>query len=262
MVGRYEDALPIARRCVEENPSSSECLRNLAAIQMHLNDVDGAVSNYEGCLAIDPTNALALQGLAWARHRQGATTRAIDLVDEALRLCPTNEIILATRATFLAEEGRFDESLRDLIEAHRLRPGSDYVVNKLFPALLFFSCADESNVQLAAQLLEQDRREFSPSGRRFAQALVDYSAGRFDEAAKGFEDLQQSRNGFSGAWTVTLWRLSELRGSVPDSDHRAKALTSLKQHCDQTRMHGGKSAFDKAVMQHVETFLQNEPSSG
>ena len=258
MVGRYADALPIAAAYAADNPSSASGWRNLAAIQMHLGDVSQAAENYEKCLSIEPSNDLAMQGLAWARHRLGDTSRAIELVNQALEVSAANEVILTARGVFFAAQNRFEESVDDLERAYELRPGSGYVADKLFPALLFFPNAD---VELADQLLRESGHKLPPSSYQFARALVDYSMGRYDRAAVGFRTLPQSPIGPPvDSRALTLARLCDVRSDGNSLDQRAEALQELEH---QRRDHWpffGPSPFDQAIVQHIESFLGAQQS--
>lgn len=256
MVGRYEDALPIAASCAADNPRSAVCWRNLAAIQMHLGDVDQAVENYERCLSIDPNNDLALQGLAWARHHQGDTATAIELVNQAIEISAADEVILSARAVFFADQNRFGESIADLETAHKLRPGSSYVADKLFPALLFFPNPD---VDKADRLLEESGRKLPPSSYEFARALVDYSMGRYDRAAVGFRTLPPSPDGAPGdSRALTLSWLCDLRCSGNSPAQRAEAMAELENQRHNHWPHFGLSPFDQAIVQHIESFLSEQ----
>ncbi|MEM1068846.1 MAG: tetratricopeptide repeat protein, partial [Planctomycetota bacterium] len=253
MMGRYREALPIAATCAVENPESAYCLRNLAAIQMHLDEIDEAAKNYERCLQIDPNHVLALQGLAWARHRQGRTEDALEHVNKAVEISPADEVILTTRGVLSADLFHFEDAVDDLKKAYEFRPGSGYVASKLFPALLFFPDPD---VELASKLLTRDQRKLPPAVYQFAEALVDYSKGRYRQAAAAFEMLP---NGFDGRPPdqrgATFAWLCKIRSTSSTADERNEAVAELQIQQENRWPHFGVSPFDEAMIRHIDAFL-------
>jgi polyferredoxin/Flp pilus assembly protein TadD len=92
----YEKAAGQYRRALELNPGFHECRADLGAILLVLDDIDGAVREYETVLAARPTNAEAALRLGYLYAGTGRIDRARATLDIALREGDENQRAQAT----------------------------------------------------------------------------------------------------------------------------------------------------------------------
>lgn len=124
----YEESLKEIEKELRKNPNNQLCRILKAFALLSLNRPSEALGEVNYILRLDPSNAVAHALKAWALNNLSVLEDA-DYLDEALReidlaLSKSSDISLFhyIRGVILAGLGRYEESVRELDEALRLRP--------------------------------------------------------------------------------------------------------------------------------------------
>lgn len=147
--GRYAECIATARKALELNASLPEAFNNIGWCSAKLGDWDAAVRNLQQALTLKPDMELARRNLIWAlsqksappphqpvaskpadaavlrslQHAQAHQYReCIDAARDALRLDPASAEAYNNLGYCYGGLGQWDEGIRNLHEALRIRP--------------------------------------------------------------------------------------------------------------------------------------------
>lgn len=124
-VGRLEEAVPILRQVVFNDPDHTRARSNLGNAHLLLEQYDYATEAFRAVLDFDPKNKNALFGLATILIRQNRHAEALPLAQRLVNELPNSPAAL----TIAADAGSLDPQLDVAIARYRqaLRIDSDYI---------------------------------------------------------------------------------------------------------------------------------------
>lgn len=125
-VGRLEEAVPILRQVVFNDPDHTRARSNLGNAHLLLENYDYAAEAFRAVLDFDPKNKNALFGLATILIRQNRHSEALPLAQRLVNELPNDPAAL----TIAAEAGSLDATQLDAAIARyrqALRVDSDYI---------------------------------------------------------------------------------------------------------------------------------------
>ena len=96
-MGRYTEALEMARRAVELGPENPSALCALANAQQSLGDIGVAEMNFQKAIQCDPAHVPALTNLAGIYNRNGNFAAALSLDDRAIQAQPSRSALWGNR---------------------------------------------------------------------------------------------------------------------------------------------------------------------
>lgn len=100
-------------KSLQYKPKDVGCYINRASVRLHVNNLRGAMSDYDMALDLAPNNFLAHYNRGLLRMRVGDNNRAIEDFDYVLSLEPGNVMALFNRATLLDQTGDLHAAVRD-----------------------------------------------------------------------------------------------------------------------------------------------------
>ncbi|MCF1751371.1 tetratricopeptide repeat protein [Mariniradius sediminis] len=123
---RYQEAIPIFHRLIEENPTDSEYHRNLAQAYEESGDHETAINHLIDALKWNPSNhwALILMGNIYVRYFNDLST-AMAYFDQVVETDPKNYVALNNIGGTFLQSGKLTLAERYLSKA--------YVANAKFP---------------------------------------------------------------------------------------------------------------------------------
>ena len=100
-------------KSLQYKPKDVGCYINRASVRLHVNNLRGAMSDYDMALDLAPNNFLAHYNRGLLRMRVGDNNRAIEDFDYVLSLEPGNVMALFNRTTLLDQTGDLHAAVRD-----------------------------------------------------------------------------------------------------------------------------------------------------
>src|SRR5581483_9765056 len=136
--GRFEEAIPICRRMVQQVPGNSGLVLNLAMAQHMAGHEREAIPNFEIVLRSDPKSLPALLSLAAAHMALDEPQLAATQLRKAIAFYPDNRDARGMLADALTEMGRLNEAseqYRKLTEISPDDPRAWYGLGKSYEAV-------------------------------------------------------------------------------------------------------------------------------
>jgi tetratricopeptide (TPR) repeat protein len=166
---RYDDAIALYTRHLDEHPESVDLLFLLGAAYERSDRYGEAVTAFRKLLAIDPDahQALNYLGYMWAERAENLP-EALDMITRAVAMEPDNGAYVDSLGWVYYQLGRYEEALRELRRAASLTGEDATVLEHLGDAYLALGQAEEARkVYLEALKLEDEnaaelRRKLEP----------------------------------------------------------------------------------------------------
>ncbi len=112
--GRYKDAEEELSKAIVQLPRNADLFINRALARYHLENLRGAMNDYDTALEIEPGNYLGHFNRGLLRAQVAEDNRAIEDFNFVLEQEPTNTIALYNRALLLDRTGDYKGALRDI----------------------------------------------------------------------------------------------------------------------------------------------------
>jgi tetratricopeptide (TPR) repeat protein len=271
-LGRDDDAWWAYRAAIRLEPSNLSAHVHLGQLELKRNDLEAAVQHLEKALAGRPDDAAVLSALARAYARQGDRTRAREMAEAARRTEEGrlvddrrfNEVakLEVTLRAFIAraevyhKAGRYDEALRELLEAlefgHDPGPVHGTLARLYLKRREFEACVESGRKALAhgeddaelhlvlgaglfqlarfAEAEEAVRNALDRGpGDRQARRLygrIAAARGRHDEAVAELEGLLSTSTDDTETW----FALGEVHRAAGDLDAALTAFDRAAEH--------------------------------
>ena len=110
---KWEQSEEAFGKALHYKPKDIGCYVNRAAVRLHINNLRGAMADYDMALELAPNNFLAHYNRGLLRMQVGDNNRAIEDFDYVLSLEPGNIMALFNRATLLDKTGDLRGAVRD-----------------------------------------------------------------------------------------------------------------------------------------------------
>jgi tetratricopeptide (TPR) repeat protein len=120
---KYQEAIPIFLKLIQENPSDSEYHRNLAQAYEESGDYEAAINHLIDALKWDPSNhwALILMGNIYIRNYNDVNT-AMTYFDQVMESDPNNYVALNNIGGTFLQLGKLTLAERFLSKAYKANP--------------------------------------------------------------------------------------------------------------------------------------------
>ncbi len=112
--GRYKEAEEELSKAIVQLPRNADLFINRALARYHLENLRGAMGDYDTALEIEPGNYLGHFNRGLLRAQVAEDNRAIEDFNFVLEQEPTNTIALYNRALLLDRTGDYKGALRDI----------------------------------------------------------------------------------------------------------------------------------------------------
>ncbi|MFZ5516749.1 MAG: tetratricopeptide repeat protein [Candidatus Zhuqueibacterota bacterium] len=119
---KLEDAGKDFQNCIIIDDKRQEAYKNLAYVQVQLNQTDAAMASYREVIKIDPKDVDAMTALANLNLMAKNFQEVIDLMDQVLAVDPTNVDAIAQKAMAYDYLGETDKAFAAYEEALASRP--------------------------------------------------------------------------------------------------------------------------------------------
>ena len=131
MAGYFEDAIPVLRQVLREEPDNVEGYNLLGASLVRQGDMEGALEQYRQALRIDPNYVLAHYNVGLALLQQEQLTAAEESFRQALQLTPDYFEARIQLALLLETQEKLPEATEQFRDAVRTDPSSFELRRKL-----------------------------------------------------------------------------------------------------------------------------------
>jgi tetratricopeptide (TPR) repeat protein len=139
-LGRFDDALPVAKRALELDPLSLIINTSLADLYYAMRQYEKSIEQSENTLALDPSFPWAHLTLASVYGVQGMHDKAIAETEKAVRFAGTSPVTLAYAGRAYATAGRRNDALRVLDELLQLEKEGNAVCTGI--AFIYYKLGD------------------------------------------------------------------------------------------------------------------------
>lgn len=131
--GKYEEAKPILKKLIEQNPTNSEFHRILGQILSEQGEQEEAINALIDALRWNSSNgwALMMMGNIFARHKKDVNT-ALKYYDQAILVNKADHLTLANVAYLLFQENKLEEAKKYASEANKLKsnyPNTSFILS-------------------------------------------------------------------------------------------------------------------------------------
>jgi len=239
------EALAVARRVVEEFPTSAEAMSLIGTLYFSLNEITEATQWWQKCLAQDPQRADAYDGLASIAYTQGEHDKALELWHKAQEYSPDVPGVYMAPAKALLQMGKAQEVVVTLEKERRLSPNSfecRLLLGQAYSQLKEYAKAEE-NYRKAVEIRPSDSRPHYGLGSVYARL------GQSDRARECMERFTESRDREEKAAAV-FWRSADDRLS----------LILAQTHVDAGRFYAVRQRL-KAAEEHWQRAAAIDPKN-
>ena len=153
--GRFIAGAAEYRRAVDADPENLMARQSLASVLLRLDDLDGAIEQFEAAVRIAPDNARAQSDLGVVLAEIGDSERAIRHLLIAVELEPALQKAQLNLANSLSKTGRHDEAVRTYRRLLEIDPDHLEARSRLGTALAQSGRLDQGINELL-QVAEQD----------------------------------------------------------------------------------------------------------
>ncbi len=120
------DAMDVARRAIELDPSLAEAHGSLGILYAHAQDGPAAVRSLQRAIELKPSYAEAHNWLGWMHMIVGDPARGIQPAERAAALNPIAPYVPAFLGQIYLADGRAEKALRESVQAREIQP--DYAI--------------------------------------------------------------------------------------------------------------------------------------
>lgn len=186
---RFEKARPFLEQALASNPADPDIHRDIGLAFLSHDRLEEARKHLERALRLKPDDVAALTAMARLHQQAGEHEKAEELLRKALDLSPANSKLLRELGTLYLDQGRRTEA-KDVLQQVLIVDQFDFET-WLAVAELFLEDNDTKKLDL---LEEQSRMTM----QNFPKVLVQYGA-----LAQGFGEFERSRRALERALKVT-----------------------------------------------------------
>jgi tetratricopeptide (TPR) repeat protein len=178
--GRYSDCREKLRQAVEQSSSSPALWSYLGLVDVQLNDLDAAISDFKKTVELAPDDSGSLFNLGLLYGRKGETASALAVYERGLKLQPDNAAANQNYALLLIADLRFRDAIPPLERLSREKPRDLAVHEALLQCYAKAGLNDAVARETQAVLAFPDLT--APDGLRISKMLA--QAGQTEPAKK------------------------------------------------------------------------------
>jgi len=129
--GRYSECRAKLQEAVKQVPSNAALWSYLGLVDVQLNNLDAAASDFRKTVELAPDDPESLFNLALVYGRKGETASALDAYERGLKLQPDNSTANQNYALLLIAERRFRDAIPPLERLSKAKPQDVAVIEAL-----------------------------------------------------------------------------------------------------------------------------------
>ena len=175
--GRYQEAIPLFEKFLEDNPNDVNSLNNLGYASNQLGKYEDTAFYADKILEIDPENTVALNNKGYALDQLGRYEEAVSYFDKTLQIDPKNNYALFQEGYTLTQLGRYDDAISYYDKILQINPKNIDALNNIGYAFNQLGRYEEAIPYFDKALSIEPNYAVAQENKKFAQDKLEAEKG-------------------------------------------------------------------------------------